>query len=76
MNSKIILCNSNLYFGGVGGSGLYPCSAVQLFNHFASDHLTKNLASFFVSGVVGFFIADKYFPFINKIVASVSGFHF
>lgn len=60
-----------------GSSGLPPCSAAQLFNYLTTDHLMKYPASYFVLGLFGsFFVADKYFPFMNKIVSSVSAFHF
>jgi len=54
---------------GGGSSWLSPWSAAQLLNQFNSDHLVKYPAIFFP-------VADKYFPFMHKIVSSVSGFHF
>lgn len=60
MKWKIVLFNSNPYFGGVwGSSGLTPCSAAQLFNHFTSDHLMKYPVSYFGlgSGLLFFFFS-------------------
>lgn len=78
MNWKIALLNSNPCFGGVCvSSELPPCSAVQLFKCFTTDHVMKNTASDFVLVLFwGFSIADKYFCFINKTVSTVPVFHF